>query len=144
MGGARGVRLDTLQARRILGGLTIAGLARASNTSDRLIIELENGGSCEREVAQRILDALAPPVAITSNTQASPTVITCATHTFQTGDTVTLAGIVGSDADANGARVATRVNATSFSVPVNCGVAGGTGGTATIVGASAGLVSLDR
>jgi len=144
MPGSRGVRLDTLQARRVLGGLTISRLAFLANVSDRTIIELENGGNCDRDVGQRILDALASPVAITSNSQASPTVITCAPHDFQTGDTVTLAGIVGSNADANGSRVATRVNATSFSVPVNCGVAGGTGGTATFDGVSAGLAVLDR
>lgn len=139
---SRGHRLDTLQARRLLGGLSIGELARRAAVSDETVIALENGSSCDPEVTQRLIDALGPPVAITSNSQASPTVITCATHTFQTGDTVVLAGIVGANADPNGSRVATRINSTSFSVPVNCGTAGGTLGTATIDPASVGIARL--
>ena len=63
-------------------------------------------------------------------------------HTFQTGDTVLLAGITGANADPNGSRVATRVDTTHFTVPINCTTAGGTGGTATIQGASVTVVSL--
>jgi hypothetical protein len=137
-----GFRMDTLKARRLLGGFTITSLARAANVSDQTIVILENGGNCLHPEMQRILDALGPPVALTSNTQASPTVFTSATHLFQTGDTVTIAGVSGANADPNGSRVVTRVNATSFSVPVNCGVAGGTGGTATIEGASVGRAAL--
>lgn len=142
MSGSVGHRLDTLKARRELGGLTRTDLARLSNTSHLLIVELETGGNCMPGETQRIVDALAPPVAITSNSQANPSVITCATHTFQTGDTVTIAGVASSNADINGSRVVTRVNATSFSVPVDASVAGGTGGTVTIDPASVGLVRL--
>lgn len=137
-----GFRMDTLKARRLLGGLTITRLAQLANVSDQTINQLENGGNCTDVVADRIVNALAPPVALTSNTQASPTVFTAATNTIQTGDTVTIAGVTGANADPNGSRVATRVNATSFSVPVNCGTAGGTGGTATIDPASVTRVAL--
>lgn len=142
MAGSRGHRLDTLQARRILGGISVGELAKRASVSDETIAALENGGTCDPEVTQRLMDALGPPVAITSNSQATPTVITCATHLFQTGDTVTLAGIVGANVDPNGSRVVTRINSTSFSVPVNCSTAGGTLGTATIDPASVGIARL--
>jgi|GEM_PF-3492587 len=137
-----GFRMDTLKARRLLGGLTIQGLARLANVSEWTIQQIEDGGNVVEPEASRIITALAPPVALTSNTQASPTVFTSATHTIQTGDTVTIAGVTGANADPNGSRVATRVNGTSFSVPVNCGTAGGTGGTATIDPASVTRVAL--
>jgi DNA-binding XRE family transcriptional regulator len=140
--GSNGHRLDTLKTRRLLGGMTITQLAKAANVSDLTIVRLEAGGNCTPTESARIINALAPPVALTSNTQASPTVFTSATHLFQTGDTALIAGVAGANADPNGSRVVTRVDATSFSVPVNCGTAGGTGGTATNQGASVTLVSL--
>lgn len=118
-------------------------LARRSNTSDRQVHQLENGGTCDPDVTQRILDALASPATITSNTQANPTVITTsAVNEFQTSDTVTIAGNSGSNATINGSRVVTRVSTTTFSVPVNCTTAGGTGGTVTIDPASVTLARL--
>jgi DNA-binding XRE family transcriptional regulator len=137
-----GLRMDTLKARRILGGMSVTELAKKANVSDLTITILENGGNCLAPEAARIVTALGTPVAITSNTQASPTVLTTATHTFQTGDTVTIAGVSGSNADVNGSRVVTRIGATSFSVPVNCSTAGGTGGTATIDAVSVTQASL--
>jgi hypothetical protein len=138
-----GHRLDTLQTRRILGGLSVGELARRANVSDRLINLLEAGGNCGPVESQRILDALAPPATLTSNSQANPTsCLTAAVHTFQTGDTVILAGITGANADPNGSRVATRVDTTHFTVPINCTTAGGTGGTATADPASIGIARL--
>jgi DNA-binding XRE family transcriptional regulator len=138
----RGHRHPTLKARRILAGHSISRLAKLANVSDQTIIQLENGGNCDPYVTERILNVLGPTVALTSNTQASPTVFTSATHLFQTGDTVLIADVADADADPNGDRVATRVNGTTFSVPVNCGVSGGTGGTATLRGASIGQIAL--
>jgi len=136
-------RLPTLQARRILGGLLVGDLARLARVDDWIINALEVGGSCQPEVTDRILNALGSPVALTSNSQVSPTVFTTTTaHTFQTGDTVTIAGVTGANADPNGARVITRLSPTTFSVPVDCSTAGGTGGTATITAASIGIVRL--
>ena len=137
-----GLRLDTLKARRLLGGFSVSELAKKANVGDWTILTLEDGGSVLEADALRILDALAPAVAITSNSQANPSVCTTATHLFQTGDTAVIAGVVGSNADINGTRVVTRVNATSFSVPVNASTAGGTGGTATASLASIGVARL--
>src|SRR5204863_3906660 len=133
-------KLTTLKARRLAGGFTIGDLAKKAGVSDWAITSAESGGAVHVNESQRILDALAPAVSLTSNTQANPTVFTSATHLFQTGDTVTIAGVVGSNADVNGSRVVTRISSTSFSVPVNCTVAGGTGGTATADPATLGKV----
>lgn len=136
-------RLDTLRTRRLLGGLLVRELAKLSGVPDTVIDHIEVGGSCQPEVTQRLLDALAPPVPLASNTQANPTVFTVtAGHGFQTGDTVVIAGNVSSNADPNGTRVATRINGTTFSVPIDCSVAGGTGGTATLQPASVGIARL--
>lgn len=135
-------RLDGLRVRRSLGGISVAELAKRANVSDREIDRLESGGSCQPEVTQRILDALMAPVALTSNTQANPTVFTSATHVFQTGDTVSIAGVATANADPNGTRVVTRISGTTFSVPIDCSVAGGTGGTATPTVASLGIARL--
>ncbi len=138
-----GHRMDTLQTRRVAGGLSIGELARRANVTDLTVTRLEAGGQCSPVESQRILDALAPPVALTSNSQANPTsVLTAAAHTFQTGDSVVLAGITGANADPNGTRVATRVDSTHFTVPVNCTTAGGTGGTATVDPASVSLARM--
>jgi len=136
-------RLDGLKARRALAAVSVQDLAKRANLTDEIIQKIENGDSCQPEVSQRILDALAPPVALATNTQANPTVFTVtAGHSFQTGDTVTIAGNTGSNADPNGTRVVTRINATTFSVPIDCTTAGGTGGTATAQVASLSLARL--
>jgi hypothetical protein len=133
-------RLDTLRTRRVLGGLLVQDLAKRANVTDLLIDHIESGGACQPEVTQRILDALGPPVALATNTQANPTVFTVtAGHTFQTGDTVVITGNTGSNADPNGTRVVTRISGTTFSVPIDCTVAGGSGGTATLQPVSVGI-----
>jgi hypothetical protein len=137
----RGQRMDSLKTRRIAGGLTIGALARLAAVSDLTITILENGGTCGPDEAARIVTALAPPIALTSNTQASPTVFTSAAHNLVTGDTVTITGVAGANADPNGSRVVTVVSPTTFSVAVNCAVAGGTGGTATLSSTSVGLAN---
>ena len=139
---AHGHRLDSLATRRILGGLSIQELARRANLTDEIVAGVESGANCLPHVTQRILDALAPVVTLTSNSQANPTVFTATAHNLQTGDTVTIAGVTGANADPNGSRVVTRINANSFSVPVNCSTAGGTGGTATLDPASIGIARL--
>jgi hypothetical protein len=144
MPNSTGHRHDTLATRRVLGGLSVGELARRANVTDVLINRLEAGGSCSPVESQRILDALASPATITSNSQANPTsVLTAAVHAFQTGDTVVLAGITGANADPTGTRIATRVDTTHFTVPINCTVAGGTGGTATIDKASTSVAALN-
>jgi hypothetical protein len=136
-------RLDTLKARRLLGGVSVQELAKRAGLTDLVIEDLESGASCQPDVTQRILDALAGPVPLASNTQANPTVFTVtAGHTFQSLDTVVIAGNITSNADPNGTRVVTRINGTTFSVPIDCSVAGGTGGTATLQPASLGIARL--
>jgi len=69
-------------------------------------------------------------IPITSNTQASPTVITTPVpHGLTSADIILITGNASSNAAINGERVATVISTTTFSIPVNCGVAGGTGGT---------------
>lgn len=143
MSGSVGHRLDGLRARRILGGVSVQELAQRANLTDELVHRLESGDNCRPEITARILAALGgAPIALTSNTQANPTVFTSATHTYQTGDTVVIAGVTGANADPNGTRVVTRISATQFSVPIDCSVAGGTGGTATFQPASIGQANL--
>lgn len=70
------------------------------------------------------------PIALVSNSVANPTVVlTSVPHGFQTGETVTISGVTGSTPTINSALVATRIDSTHFSVPVNVSV-GGTGGSA--------------
>lgn len=137
----RGHRLLSLKTRRIAGGFTIESLARKAAVSDLTIVELENGGNCDPDITERLLDALGPSVAITSSSIANPTVITTAAHTFVSGDTVTIAGHTGSTPAVDGDRVATVVNGTSFTVPLNV-TGGGTGGTARLSATSLGIIRL--
>jgi len=135
--------LTTLQTRRETGGVSVQDLARRAHVTDAQIEDIERTpfNPCRPNVTQRILDALAPPVAVTSSSVANPSEITVATHTFQTGDSVTIAGHTGSTPDINGTHTVTRVSGTVFSIPVNVAV-DGTGGTATIEPASVGIVRL--
>lgn len=137
----RGHRLLSLKTRRIAGGFTIESLARRAAVSDLTIVELENGGNCDPDITERLLDALGPSVTITSSSVASPSVITTAANTFVSGDTVTIAGHTGSTPAIDGDRVATVVNGTSFTIPINVTV-GGTGGTARLSATSLGIVRL--
>jgi hypothetical protein len=69
-------------------------------------------------------------VAVTSSSVADASVITCgADHHLPTGmSTVVIAGHTGSTPSLNGTHVATKIDATTFSIPVTASV-GGTGGT---------------
>jgi hypothetical protein len=69
-------------------------------------------------------------IPITSNSQASPTVVTTTVpHGLSTGNVIVISGNSGSNASINGERTVTVISTTTFSVPVNCTTAGGTGGT---------------
>jgi len=62
--GACRCRVDNLTAQRVAAGFSITRLAQLSNTTDLVIRRLEDigtngtGGSCSREVADRICHAL--------------------------------------------------------------------------------------
>lgn len=64
---------------------------------------------------------------ITGNTAASPTVITAPGHGLSTGDAIVIAGS-NSTPTIDGARSVTRIDADTFSIPVDCSA--GTAGTA--------------
>lgn len=141
MASSRGHRLDLLQSRRIAGGLSIQDLARRCNLTDELIQRLERGDSCDPQITERLLDALGPSVAITSSSVANPSNILTAAHTFVTGDTVTILGHTGSTPAIDGERVATRVDGTNFTIPINV-TGGGTAGTARLSATSLGIARL--
>lgn len=65
---------------------------------------------------------------ITSNSIASPTVITDAAHGRATGDVITIKTNNGSVPSIVGVHTITVIDADTFSIPVNC-TTGGTGGT---------------
>jgi hypothetical protein len=70
------------------------------------------------------------PIAIVSNTQANPTIVTTAVpHGLTTGQVVLISGVTGSNADINGQRTVTVLSPTTFSVAVDATTAGGTGGS---------------
>jgi predicted transcriptional regulator len=141
MATSRGHRLDLLQSRRVAGGLSIQELAKRTNLTDELIQRLERGDSCDPHVTERLLDALGPSVAITSTSIANPSNVLSAAHSFVTGDTVTIAGHTGSTPAVDGERVATVVNGTNFTIPINV-TGGGTGGTARLSATSLGIARI--
>ena len=70
------------------------------------------------------------PYVIVANTQANPTVVTTLVkHNLMNGQKIRVANNVGSNAAINGDHVATVIDDYTFSLPVDCTVAGGTGGT---------------
>jgi uncharacterized phiE125 gp8 family phage protein len=72
-----------------------------------------------------------PAIALGASTVANPTVLTALVpHGLVTGDTVTIAGHVGSTPAVDGSRVVTVIDTLHFSVPVTVTIAGA-GGTVT-------------
>lgn len=90
----------------------------------------EGGGG--RSIAPHAVSVLVTPaVAIVSSSVATATVITTLEpHRFVSGDTVGIAGHVGSTPAIDGSHVLTVLTPTTFSIPVTVTIAG-TGGTAT-------------
>jgi hypothetical protein len=72
------------------------------------------------------------PIAIQSNTNTSPTVVTAAAHGLATGDSIVIATNNGSNATIVGTNTVTVITANTFSIPVNCTSAGGTTTTFTV------------
>lgn len=77
--------------------------------------------------------SLAHTGTITGVTNANPAVVTSANHNLQTGQRVTISGVVGATG-VNGTNVVTRIDANSFSVPVAAGGAYVSGGTFNVTG----------
>lgn len=69
-------------------------------------------------------------IPLTSNSAANPTVVTTTVaHGLTTGQVIMISGVVGSSADINGERTVTVTGLTTFTVPINATVSGGTGGS---------------
>lgn len=60
-------KLVSLKAQRAAAGLTISGLAKKANVSDKTIVNLENGGNEDPWICQRIADALGVSLATLGN-----------------------------------------------------------------------------
>jgi len=143
--GVYGMSYDVLGA---VGELTKANVAyQVSGAVDRGVIlqELEaKTADWNTKTGGESVDYTTQPqrvVPITSNTQASPTVVTTTVpHGYTTGDIVLIAGNSGSNASINGEQTVTVISTTTFSIPVNCTTAGGTGGTVVRANSASGGV----
>lgn len=88
-------------------------------------------GSSRAGLPHAISVLVTPAIAIVASTIANPTVLTTAApHNLVSGDTVAVLGHIGSTPAIDGSRVATVIDATHLSVPVNVTIAGA-GGTVT-------------
>lgn len=75
------------------------------------------------------LDPTQTVIPITSNSAATPTIVTTPVpHGLTSGDIILISGVASSNADVNGQRTATVISPTTFSVPVNATSHAGTGG----------------
>jgi len=84
-------------------------------------------------------------IPITSNSAASPSVVTTTVpHGYTSGDVVLIAGVADSDATINGQRIATVISTTTFSVPVNATTSAGTGGTVVRADSASGGVAYQQ
>ena len=102
-----------------------AGSATANKIYSLSFVAGTYGGTFS--VALTLPDTL---TAITDSSVADPSVITVAsTADMTTGQTVNISGHVGSTPDINGDHVITKIDGTTFSIPVDVTV-GGTGGIA--------------
>lgn len=110
---------------------TIGGTIGKASIADADVAALEAGTqfACTIKIKGRETIKRAP-VVVTSSSIAAASVITCAApHNLPTGtSTVVIAGHTGSTPSLNGTHVATKIDGTTFSIPVTTSV-GGTGGT---------------
>jgi len=81
-------------------------------------------------VVDYTLDTTQRVIPITSNSQASPSVVTTPVpHGLTTGDIILISGVTGSNADINGQRTVTVTGTMTFTAGVNVTTAPGTGGS---------------
>jgi hypothetical protein len=111
---------------------TIAGTIEKASMEDADTAAIENGTQFAvliKIVGRETIKRAA--VNISSSSVAAATVVTCAApHNLPAGDsTVVIAGSTGSTPTINGTHVATKIDATTFSIPVNCSVGAGAAGT---------------
>jgi hypothetical protein len=123
-----------LGATMIDSACTLTLLARTGIATAPVTPQTIPAGYSQLVLAARAVDDLgsdgAPAVAITTAAASNPCLITTGTpHGLVTGQSVTIAGLTGSTPAIGGAYLATVESPTTFSIPVNCTVAGA-GGTA--------------
>jgi hypothetical protein len=79
---------------------------------------------------EQSLEIRTKPQLITSNSAASPTVVTTLVpHGLKNNDKILIAGVTGSNADINGEHEVTCLGPTTFSVPVDASGRAGQGGS---------------
>ena len=105
-------------------------------TEDGVILQAHGAKTADwnTEVSDPVdytLDTSQRVIPITSNSQATPTVVTCpVAHGRATGDIILISGESGSSPTINGERTITVLSPTTFSVPVDTSAgSGGTGGS---------------
>lgn len=120
---ASAIQEDTTGLGDTFHGVTPTGLTK---------VEVSQSGAFFDDSTNAV-HALLTPIVITSNSQASPSVVTCPVpHGLTSGDSVIIAAVVGSNADINGTRTVTVITPLTFSVAVDASTAGGTGGYFTL------------
>lgn len=114
-------------AKEIQPGWTITESANGRNTLSCQVFSAD--GTYRPAIGAEVL--FSRLVTVVSSSVANPSVITTSEdHGIVGGQVVTIAGHTGSTPAVDGSYVATRINATTFSIPLNVTV-GGTGGTAS-------------
>lgn len=145
--GVSGVYGQAYEAVGQVGNLTKANVTyQVSGTIDRGVIlnqavakTVDWNTKTDGNSVDYTTDTSQRTIPITSNTQANPTVITTPVpHGLTSADIILITGNASSNAAINGERVATVLTTTTFSIPVNCSVAGGTGGSFVRSNTSAG------
>lgn len=134
-------KLTKANAQHVMAGLVDRGMIVQPLATKTVDWNTKTLGT----VTDYTLDPSQFAIPITSNTQANPTVITTPVpHGLASNDIILISGNAGSNATLNGERTVTVISSTTFSVPVNCTVAGGTGGSFVRANSSGGAVGYQQ
>ena len=120
---------------------TNVALVAAPPTGSSIVVQwalLSNGGTIGE---LKLLNGAVFSAAITASSQANPTIITCGVY-VPTGTQVTISGESTATPALNGTYVATNVDGTRFSIPVNVTVAGTNGTAANAAGTGATVLDM--
>ena len=139
--------------KRLLAGQTLhratATYGVSGAVEDAVILKtlsaISADGNSESGSVDHTTDGTAAGGAITANSIAAASVVTCPKpHGLTSGEIVLIAGVSGSDPTINGERVVTVIDTLTYSVPVTV-TTGGTGGTfrrASTAGGGAGYLQV--
>ena len=111
-------------------------LIRIYDTDDTFITEGTSGDGAN-PAGDRLFDLPSPKVLLTSSVAAASIITTSLAHELSNGQTVLIAGHVGSVPDINGTHVVTVLSPTTFSIPVTV-TTGGTLGSVVLNSARTG------